>query len=200
MSSIALGGRTRDPVDQSWKGHAAVRALLATFGLLASLHLSAHAETLPVIGHVLDLRGDWRLYSSGSGEEQSQALSKWQDLPSGSVIRIRSPSVSDYITIVDQRMEILVQRRCHAVAKCFQPIFLPSLPDDRSGADVFVLALRQVWPLLAGGDYERSMHRMRRGALYTESVAELREGGLDLGEVMRALRQGRYFLSAASRK
>jgi hypothetical protein len=140
----------------------------------------------------LELSGDWQLYSSGASGAQSQALSKWQGLPAGGVVRVKSPSEDDFITIVDPRLEVLLKRSCLKVTTCFQPIYLPNAPNRPSGTDALALALQEVWGLLTGGEYELSMHRVRGAARFSEGVGALRDGRLDLGEAMHSIPKGRY--------
>jgi len=161
---------------------------------------ATRSEIRPVVGHVLDLNGDWHLHASSAGDEASGKLSKWQDLPAQGVVRVKSPSADDYITIVDQRLRPLIERACRVVSRCAQPIYLPKSADAPSGTDAFASALRQVWSLLAGGDYERSMHRVRGAGRFSEGIAPLRDGRLDLGEAMRGVGRGRYSLSVCEQE
>jgi hypothetical protein len=162
-------------------------------GLLASA--IARSETPPIVGHVLDLNGDWYVYMSAAGDAEGKPLSKWQELPAQAVVRIKSPSVYDYIRIVDQHLTIIIEKSCRDISKCFQPIYLPQAAHEQQGNDILAAALQQVWNLLAGEEYERSMHRVRDMVpTFFEAVAPLRDGGLDLAEALHGIRGGRYLL------
>src|SRR5438094_594638 len=101
-----------------------LRSLLIIVIILTS-H-AARSETRPIVGHVLDLSGEWHLYMSAAGAAEPKPLSKWQDLPARAVVRVKSPSVYDYIRIVDQHLTVMIETFCRDLSKCAQPIYLPS--------------------------------------------------------------------------
>ena len=179
------------------------RTALRSFLIIAACFASiaVRSETRPVVGHVLDLSGDWYLYASAAANAESEPLSKWQDLPVRAVVRVKSPTAYDYIRIVDAHLSVMIERSCRDVNKCAQPIYLPKSADEQAGNDAFAQALRQVWSMLAGGDYERSMHRMRDVApLFVEAVAPLADGKLDLRDAMHGARKGRYLLATCKQE
>ena len=154
-------------------------------------------ESKPVVGHPVDLNGDWFVYDSTRGDETAKKLTKWQDLPPGGVIRIKSPSIGDYINIIGRDLKQLEERICNPVERCFQPIYLPWSADDEPATDVFVAAALN---LLAGAENERSMHRVRGLLLQSEGVVSVRDGGIDLGEPMHGIIKGRYVLAACNQE
>jgi hypothetical protein len=171
-----------------------LRSLLIIVIILAS-H-AARSETRPIVGHVLDLSGEWYLSMSAAGDAEPKPLSKWQDLPARAVVRIKSPSVYDYIRIVDQRLTVMIETFCRDLSKCAQPIYLPSSADKQPGNDPFAQVLRSIWKMLASGEYERSMHRVRDVApVFFEAVAPLRDEKLNLADAMIGIGKGTYFLA-----
>jgi len=189
--SVQVGAKTR-----RYK-----RQRLLALAVLVVMIPSVHSEIQPVVGHVVELNGDWSVYDSARGDAQSHKLSKWQQLPAGGVVRIKSPSTGDNINIVDENAQELIERLCNPVEHCLEPIFLPQSVAAKSG-DFFKAVLRQAWnllpPLLPGDDYEPSMHRVRGLRLQSEGVVPIRDGGIDLGEPMHSIIKGRYTLAACN--
>jgi hypothetical protein len=176
-----------------------LRGFLALMSFLAGM-ASLHSEARPIIGHVLDFRGDWYLYGAEGGDAQSRKLSKWQELPAGGIVRVKSPAVDNYIVLVDQRLKIFVERSCRAESNCSQPIYLPKSSDEISGTDAYAVALRKIWKALLGDPYERSMHRVRGMTSLSEGIAPIRDGEIDLAEPMRGISKGKYALLACRQR
>jgi hypothetical protein len=79
-----------------------------------------------VIGYVAEKHGDWQLYPGGAdSNDDMQKLAKGQGIPAGAAIRIKTPSLDDYIVIIGLDLNILEQRRCRGFETCNSPIFLP---------------------------------------------------------------------------
>jgi hypothetical protein len=176
------------------------RQRLLAVAIFVAVTASARGEIQPVVGHVVELNGDWFVYASARGDARSQRLSKWQDLPAGGVVRIKSPSTGDYINIVDENAQELIERLCSPIDQCFPPLYLPQSADEKSSTDPFGAALRQVWNLLSGGEYEPSMHRVRGLLLQSEGVVPIVDGGIDLGEPMHGIIKGRYTLATCKQE
>jgi hypothetical protein len=171
-------------------------ALAVLVAAIAPVYSEPKSDSV-VVGHPVDLNGDWFVYDSTRGDETAHKLSKWQDLPPGGVVRIKSPSIGDYIKIVGRDLKELEERICNPVERCFQPIYLPWSADAESATDAFVGAALN---LLAGAENERSMHRVRGLLLQSEGVVSVRDGGIDLGEPMHGIIKGRYTLAACNQE
>jgi hypothetical protein len=149
------------------------------------------------IGHVLDIQGDWYLFPAGADSNESQKLSKWQDVPPGGVIRIKAPSADDHISIVDIHLNILVVRKCAGPNTCYQPIFLPRDLNDSRVTEELNSLLTGAWNLLWGEPYQSSLFRTRGVTpLLDEGVAPIVNGAVDLRELMQHMPKGRYSLVA----
>jgi hypothetical protein len=148
-----------------------------------------------VIGYVAELHGDWQLYLGGADSDDMQKLGKGQNIPAGAAIRIKTPSLDDYIVIVGLDLNILEQRRCRRVETCNSPILLPEKAEREGSAGGFASLLRDAWARLRNEPYQPSLHRVRGGALMTDGVVALRERSVDLRDIMRYARAGRYALT-----
>jgi hypothetical protein len=146
------------------------------------------------IGHVVDIdeHGNWYLYPEGANSNRQQKVMRWQDVPAGCVIRIRSPQTGDYVTIVDSKNRILVTKKCGSPNDCYQPIFLPRDLKDVTPADEE--HSRNLFKRLRAEPYLQSMFRMRGGSLQLEGVGLLANGYADLRDVMLHAPQGKYSL------
>jgi hypothetical protein len=177
------------------------RAALVSLRILICL-VTATSPTVAqnVIGHVLDLKGDWYLYAQGAESDQAQRLAKWQDVPAGGVIRITSPTADDSISIADTHLNILVERKCAGPNACYEPIFLPRSLKETNFSQSLDSLLPKVWALLWGEPYETSLHRTRGGSLFDEAIAPLMDGQVNLEESMQHLPNGRYSVAAYNSK
>jgi hypothetical protein len=155
----------------------------------------AAAET--AIGYVAELHGVWQLYLGGADSDdlQKKQLVKGQVIPEGAAIRIKTPSLDDYIVIVGLDLNILEQRRCRVVETCNSPILLPEKAKREGSAGRFASLLRDAWDRLRDESYQPSLHRVRGDALMTDGVVALRERSVDLRDIMRYARAGRYVLT-----
>jgi hypothetical protein len=145
-----------------------------------------------VIGYVADLQGDW--YLGGADSDAMPKLSKGQEIPGGAAIRIKTPSRGDYIVIIDLDLKILELRRCRGVETCNSPILLPEKAKREGSAGGFALLLRDALDRLRN-EPQPSLHRVRGSALMTDGVVALRERSVDLRDIMRYARAGRYVLT-----
>lgn len=194
MASQLQPGKSARAILQRRAITRACRQLPLTTALLFVIGAIARGATQPV-GHVVELNGDWFVYASSRGDASSKKLSKWDEVPAGSVIRAKEPSTNNYLSIVDENAKELLVRLCRPTTNCLQPIYLPETTNQPQGTSgIFGQALHQVWNLLAGGEYERSMNRVRGPLLQTEYVLSAQRGRLDLSEAMRGNFKGQYTL------
>ena len=187
------------------KGSQFARALnrtsLVRLGILICLATTAaSAAAQNVIGHIVDVKGDWYLYPQGAESAQAQKLAKWQDVPAGGVIRISSPTTDDYISIADNHLNILVEKKCVGPNACYEPIFLPRNLSENDFSQSLDSLLPKVWALLWGEPYETSLHRTRGGSLFNEAIASLMDGQVNLEDLMQPLPKGRYSVAAYDSK
>jgi hypothetical protein len=157
---------------------------------LALVALTARALAQDPIGHVMELVGDWTLYPSPEHPDKAQALLPDQDLVAGAVIRLRTPSPSASITVVDRSSgRILAERDCRR-DDCQQPLDIPDTAPGESDLGPF---LDRIWRLMAGDPYRLSMHRSRGGApILDEGVVLSTRGKADVANTMRHAPKGRY--------
>jgi len=146
------------------------------------------------IGHVLDIKGDWYLYSGGADSNKAQKLSRWQDVPSGGVIRIKDPSTEDHISIVDIHLNLLVARSVQARTLLPAHLFAPRSKRRRSYRKTeFVVT--GAWNLLWGEPYQPSMYRTRGATpILDEGIAPIDHDTVDLRELMQHMHKGKYSL------
>lgn len=102
------------------------------------------------VGHVVDIKGEWYLYPDGVHSSREQKLSKWQDVFPGGVIRLKSPSTGDFITIVDVQLKPLIENRCETANVCVQPIYLPPVLKTSAVPEEVGQLLSNVWKELWG--------------------------------------------------
>lgn len=172
-------------------------ALVLASTLLFILIMAPALFAENAIGHVIDIQGDWYLYPGGADTDVSQKLSKWQDVPPGGVIRIKSPSADDHISIVDIHLNMLVVRKCAGANTCYQPIFLPRDLNDSGVIGELNSVLTGAWNLLWGEPYQSSLFRTRGVTpLLDEGVAPVVNGAVDLRELMDRMPKGKYSLVA----
>ncbi len=174
---------------RSWRldlqGRLALGLLLLLVSLTPSLLLADD-----ILGHVLEINGDWHLYPNDVSKEEKK-LCKWKDVPPGGIIRDKSPMAGDHIKIVDVQGRKVVDKQCGSAVACSQPI---TLPREVSSGEWLPL-LSRVWALLMAEPYQPSLHRMRGAPpLLSEGVARLVDNHLDLGEAMRQFPRGKYDL------
>src|SRR5262249_22488415 len=110
----------------------------------------AYSEEMTVIGHVLDVQGDWLIFDAGADEDAGRRLQKWQRVRAGGVIRVKSPTTGDQISIVDRDLKVIASRNCRVLATCYQPLFLPAAPHE---ANFIKEALGSVWEILWDESY-----------------------------------------------
>lgn len=138
-----------------------------------------------MVGHVLDVEGEW--YLDG---RSGQALSKGEELPSGGVIRISSPSRFAFIIIRYSDNQI-ISRRCRNQGECEQPILLPRA----------IQRATSFWDSIT----EKAMRVMRRdpvsssvnagrsaNGVLREAVVQLKDGQVDLAPVFTEMIEGTY--------
>lgn len=173
-------------------------AVLAPMGILICLMtIVSPVVGQTIVGHILDIKGDWYLYPEGAESVKNVKLSKWQDVPPGGVIRITSPSRDDYISIADIHLNILVERKCAGPNTCYQPIFLPRSLKENEFSESIDSILPKVWAVLWGEPYETSLHRTRGASpLFDEEIAPLVKGELNLKQLMNPMPNGTYSVVA----
>ena len=171
-------------------------ACLSTAALLVLSGKSAADD--PVIGHVLEMHGDWRLYPGGADSNDArkndgQRLTMGQAVPAGAAIRVKAPSLNDHIVIIGLDLNILEERRCGQTQACRAPIFLSRKADEAGFSEKLALLLQRVWFRLWNEPYLVSFSRVRGGApIIADGVVMLKDRSLDLGETLRYARAGRY--------
>jgi hypothetical protein len=164
-----------------------LRGSLALF-----LALSLHAQS-PTVGSItnIDDHGNWFLYPDTTSSE-GEKLARWQDVPAGGVIRSKSPTPGDYITIVDFTMKPIVTKKCESPTSCYEPVLLPRTPGP-APPDELTLLIRKVLKLLSAEPFDPSMHRMRAAAVrQNEDVVPLVNGRVDLRNIMQHMPPGKY--------
>lgn len=195
--TVARAQLTRTTFSDHAACFASRSALVGTIALLSLLMMSPATYAQIAIGHVVDISGDWYLYPKGAESNEAQKLSRWQDVPPGGVIRVKSSSGDDSITIVDTRLNILVEKRCASPDACYQPIILPLGSKGSEISEEVESLLDRVWGLLWGEPYQSSLYRTRGTApLLSEGVVPISNGEVDLGEIMGSTLKGKYSLLA----
>ena len=165
------------------------RAFLMLLACLAT-HSQGRCEGAAIVGHVLDLQGDWRLFDPGDDESAGRPLQKWQSVAAQGVIRLKSPATGDLISIVDRDLKVIVSRNCRVLATCYQPLYLPAGPHQTS---LVKEALGSVWEFLWDESYRQSLHRVRQTTgRMSEGIAAIADGDVDLKDAMAGMRSGRY--------
>jgi hypothetical protein len=176
----------------------ASRRLWAVVCLSASMLLTSFgtAGANTVIGYVAEKHGTWKLYPHGAdSNEEVRDLTNGQEVPAGAAIRIKTPSSSDYIVVMDLHFKPLEQRSCQEPKSCGLPILLPEKAESAAVSDLFAQLSGDVWARL-WKEYQPSLHRVRGGApIMTDGVVVLKNHSIDLGDIMRYARAGRYVLT-----
>lgn len=166
--------------------------------LLASLlyaSSTAHGEDATRIGHVLDLDGDWYLYSEPM-DNDGQKLGKWNEVSAHNLIRINSPRSTNYITLVGRSLRVILHETCEEPAACDQPIAVPEIASEPHLTDELGSILGRVWASLPKEPPVPSLARARgAGARMAEGVVPIIDGGADLREVMNDVKSGTYSLA-----
>jgi hypothetical protein len=182
------------PPRKNWHVPRAIgQVWLLLVGLLCG-DLGAQSEEAVVIGHVLDLSGRWDLYRDAAAGNLVKELRAADVVSPHDVIRIKSPSKSDYISIVDTQLNIIIERRCQPPSTCYQPIFLPEVASRPAPGDELV---RKVWTWLAGEPYLWSLHRVRGpGRQFAEGVVPIVDEEINLADVMYNIEKGSYSLAS----
>jgi len=164
-----------------------------TLLFIGMMPAAVHAQN--TIGHVLDISGDWYLYVGGADSNEGQKLSRWQDVPAAGIIRIKTPSKDDHISIIDIHLNVLVERKCASSESCYQPIFLPANLTESGILEETSALLNGAWNLLWGEPYQSSLFRTRGAApLLDEGVAPIVNGEADLRGLMQGMSSGKYSL------
>ena len=168
-------------------------------GCLLFASSGARSANVQVIGHVVGLNGDWEYYTDAAAENPAGKLRISAPVLSEGLIRIRSPSAYNYITIVNTQLQVIISKRCQPIQSCFQPIFLHDfITTQISVDDTLIALLSQAWASLFEDRYLESFHRERGASQFTEGVALIVDGQVDLGEVMLEIGEGKYSLSRSS--
>ncbi len=155
----------------------------------------ARSEASVTIGHVAEIRGNWRLFPSGTEETDGEPLYQYAPLKARGVLRLKSPQANDAITVVDADLKVIATRSCKIVTSCYQPIFLPDAPREATLMTEASSALGSVWDLLWHETHRQSVHRVRLpNRRMSEDVVAIANGEVDLKHVMAPLRDGRYVL------
>lgn len=164
------------------------RVIICLFASLLALHaFPARSQEGRVVGHVLDLEGQW--YLDG---RPGQALARGGELPPGGVIRIPSPSQFAFI-VVRYNDNQIITKRCRNSGECAQPILLPrAIPHEASYFEIFTEKFMKVFrsnPVSPSVNAGRSPDGILR-----EAVVQLRDGQVDLAPVFTEMKAGTYYL------
>jgi hypothetical protein len=148
-------------------------------------HTSGAQERSNVVGHVLDIEGEWLLDG-----RTNQALGKGEELQGGGVIRIHSPSSYAFI-IVRYADNQIVKRYCRNRGECDQPILLPrsvQQPSSFLGSIVARgMAMFRRDPVSPSVNAGRSADGTLR-----EAVLQIKDGQIDLSNVFSEMKNGAY--------
>lgn len=172
--------------------------VIATLVLMSPA--STRGESASDAGYVMELRGDWQLYADGKAEQPTGKLHKWQSLPAGSVVRIATPSIEDFITIADPQWRPIIVHKCQPPPACYQPLFLPG-PKASDSKSILPL-LKEVLYALSSEPNRYSLHRTRGSKvqyLQAEGILPLINGRIDLRDIMHPAEKGVFLITAVSR-
>jgi hypothetical protein len=141
-----------------------------------------------VIGHVLELEGEW--YLDG---RPGQPLSSGQELPAGGVVRIPSPSRYSSIVIIYSANKQAVRKQCRNPGECQQPIILPRAVQRENSLLDSLYEGAMTW--LRGSQPIPKPHagKSSDGKL-KEAVLEVAGGQVDLAPVFREMSKGTYYV------
>jgi hypothetical protein len=145
------------------------------FSLLAAVFISALSVCAQSpVAYVVEKSGVWVL----NGDSP---VTPGQKLPAGGLIRRRSSSSEDHITISDMQMEVLrsASRNC-ATDNCSRAITLPRPPPSRS----FVKSLWDAAMETIFGSPHRSDSNLSRSGGLAEGVVEYKDGKVSLRGVL----------------
>jgi hypothetical protein len=186
---VALNARTHP---QRCYQLRSTRRLWPPLVVLLVVSWSAQSENPVVVGHVAGLSGQWYLYPDVSAESSTKRLGNHDEVYAYGVIRNRSPSVRDHISIVDLQLKVIIDKKCQPLSSCYQPIFLPEMQNTPlPGQELF----GKVWAVLAGDERLRSLVRVRGASpRFAEGVVPIVDRKADLSEVISGLEKGRYSL------
>lgn len=149
--------------------------------IVVSFASSVAAQT--PIGYVLEIKGDWHL-TGHSG----RVLSRWQKVPAGAQISLKTPASDAYIVIASLGGEIIDKRKCED-EDCSRPIKLPQSNITRSPLRVAVQAITE---LLYASPLRYSLHRNRNLGALVDGVVRLDKGEIDFSPVLT--QTGSYYL------
>ena len=165
------------------------------FALLSILFTAPPLKAQIPIGHVLEIKGDWYLYQGVADVSSGHKVSQWQDVPPGGVMRVKSPSRDDYITVVDRNLNIVVRRKCERLNSCYEPIVFSRAVDESRGGGALLAS--KAWALLWGEGNGLSLFSKRGVATrLVEDVAPILNGRVDLRGVMQHMPKGKYSLAS----
>jgi hypothetical protein len=146
-----------------------------------------------VIGHVLELEGEW--YLDG---RPGQPLSPGNELPAGGVVRIPSPSRYSSIVIIYSANKQAVRKQCRNPGECQQPIILPRAVQRESSLLDSLYEGAMKW--LRGSQPIPKPHagKSSDGKL-REAVLEVAGGQVDLAPVFKEMSKGTYYVQLESK-
>jgi hypothetical protein len=164
------------------------RALICLCVSVFAFHaFPVRAQEGKVVGHVLDLEGQW--YLDG---RPGQALARGGELPPGGVIRIPSPSQFAFIVVRYSDNQIIT-KRCRNSGECAQPILLPrAVAHDASYFEIFTEKFMKVFrsnPVSPSVNAGRSPDGVLR-----EAVVQIKDGQVDLAPVFTEMKGGTYYV------
>jgi hypothetical protein len=176
-----------------------VRSSLSAIACLSAsmlLPCSGLADADTVVGYVAEMHGAWKLYPHGAdSDEDVLDLTNAHEIPAGAAIRNKTPSSRDFIIIMGLDLKTLEQRRCGSLESCNYPILLPKETGKPGFTGGLASLLREVWFRLENEAYQPSLHRVRGSLMMMDGVVMLRDRMLDLADIMRYARAGRYVLT-----
>lgn len=137
----------------------------------AVLFAAAAVPAQTTVAYVLERRGTWTLGNAAAG------LAPGQKLPAGGVVRRRSASPDDYITIANLQSKVIASQNCSS--NCSGSISLPRTPSTSGPRSWFQAVMATIF----ASPYRDDSNLIRSGGL-PEGVAEYANGKVDLSSII----------------
>lgn len=140
-----------------------------------------------MIGHVLDVEGDWFLDG-----QKGRALSKGDELPASGVIRIHKPSGFAFIVLRYSDNNQILSKKCRNPGECEQPILLPRAIHRQ--ASILDFIVERAMKVIRRDPVSTSVNAGRSSdGLLREAVVQIRDGQVDLAPVFSEMNNGTYY-------
>jgi hypothetical protein len=144
--------------------------------------LAATQTSRTPVGYVLEIQGEWYLLGN------SGALKRWQKLPPGGTISIKTRTPDARIVIARLSGEIIDSRNCET-GECSRPI---KLPGNNTGRSLLGVVFNATTEFLLGSPDRYSLNRQRTFKVAIEGVVRLDGGKIDFSPVLK--QTGRYYV------